>query len=290
MKRTGFIGTGIMGLPMAANLLNAGHEVCVYNRTAAKAASLVEAGAVLAATPRDVVDRAEVVILMLTGPEAIDSVLAGADGLLAGNCSGKTLINMSTVPPAYSRELNQRLKAHELLFVDAPVAGSRKPAADGTLVIFAGGPQEKVRECEPLFLAMGNKVVYCGEAGQGSAMKITINLLLGMMTAGLCESVNLARKNGLDIELVLDTIMAGHLGCGLFNLKAGMIRDSLYPVQFPLKHMLKDIRFAFQTATETGAAIPLGLTLLELYSRGKDLGLGDMDFAAVREVFVDMSD
>jgi 3-hydroxyisobutyrate dehydrogenase-like beta-hydroxyacid dehydrogenase len=137
---------------------------------------------------------------------------------------------------------------------------------------------------------MGQKIIYCGEAGQGSAMKLTVNLLLAIMIEGLCESLNLAKHLKLDTNMVLDSILASHLGCGLFNLKSDMLKQNDFPVQFPLKHMTKDLRFVLQTADEAGAAVPAGHAVFQLYRKGVGLGNGDLDFAAVKKTLEALSD
>jgi len=289
-QKVGFIGLGIMGQPMAANILKAGYELMVYNRTQEKAQALADAGALVASTPAELTNWADVIILMLTGPEAIDATLYGENGILSANPSSKTIINMSTVSPSYTRNLKKCLEPSETVFVDAPVGGSKIPAIEGSLIILAGGPQESVINLEPLFLSMGKKVIFCGEAGQGSAMKMTLNLLLAVMIEGLCESLNLAKQLDLDTDLVLDSILASHLGCGLFNLKSDMLKQNKYPVQFPLKHMAKDLRFVLQTADESGAAVPAGHAVFQLYRQGVGLGNGDLDFAAVKKTLEALSD
>lgn len=255
-KKIGFIGLGIMGQPMAANILKSGYELMVYNRTEEKARTLADAGALLASTPAELTNWADIIILMLTGPEAIDSILHGENGVFSANPTHKTIINMSTVSPSYSRNLKRCFEPNEILFIDAPVSGSKKPAIDGTLIILAGGPKESISNLEPFLCSMGQKVIYCGAAGQGAAMKMTVNLLLALMMEGLCESLNLAQKMNLDTNLVLDAILPGPFGCGLFNLKSDMLKQDDFPVQFPLKHMAKDLHLILQSADEAGAAVP----------------------------------
>lgn len=289
-SKVGFIGMGIMGRPMARNILGAGTDLMVYNRTAEKTRSLEEAGAKVAATLDEIARWSDIVVLMLTGPEAIDAVVFEENGLLAAGFSGKTLINMSTVSPAYARSLNVRLEPHAIACVDAPVSGSRKPAEDAALVILCGGPEKLVAQLEPLLLRMGKKVVYCGPAGQGSCMKMAVNLLLGIMMTGLGEAVNLGQKSGLALETIFETVLSGPLNCGLFNLKAEMFKSGEFPAQFPLKHMTKDIRFVLQTADECGAAAPVGHAVFQLFRQAVGLQLGDMDFAAVKKVIEAVSD
>ncbi|MBP1741613.1 MAG: 3-hydroxyisobutyrate dehydrogenase, partial [Deltaproteobacteria bacterium] len=186
--------------------------------------------------------------------------------------------------------LFERLKARSIVALDAPVYGSKKPAEEGALVILAGGPQAKVKETEPLLLSMGKKVVYCGEAGQGSSMKMVVNLLLSIMATGLAEAVNLGQKCGLSTETVLETVLSGPTQCPLFEFKKPMLLSDNYGAQFALKHMAKDIRFILQTADETGAAVPTGHVVFQLYRAAMGRGLSEKDYAAVKKVIEAMSD
>jgi len=281
-QSVGFIGLGIMGQAMAANVLKHGYQLIVYNRSADKVEALREAGALVAERPSLVADAADVIILMLTGPEAVDAVLHGDEGLLAGQCKGKTLINMSTVPPAYSRKLATELAKHGITLIDAPVSGSKIPAEQGALVILAGGPEKAIKANEPLLLTMGKKVIHCGEAGHGSSMKLCINLLLGIMMEGMAEAVHLAEHSGLATETLLDAVGSGALACTLFQIKENMLKTNTYPAQFPFRHMAKDLQFVLAAAKENGASLPLGSELAKLFSPAADAALLDQDFAAVK--------
>ena len=283
-KPIGFIGLGNMGEPMARNLLAAGFGLTVYNRSVAKTAGLKAAGATVAASPLAVGKENETVILMLTGPEAIDAMLDGEKGLFGEGSRCRNVVNMSTVSPHYTRGLAQHLAERGVILIDAPVSGSKKPAEEGTLVILAGGPEDMIAALEPTLLKMGKKVVYCGEAGKGSGMKMVVNLLLGIMLGGLAEALSLGEKCGLAAETILETVLAGPLGCPLFSLKANMFKTGEYPVQFPFKHMLKDLNFILETARQTGSEAKLGEILRDLYAEGLGQGLGELDFAAIKKV------
>ena len=281
-QNIGFIGLGIMGEAMAANILKQGHPLIVYNRTAEKTATLVDAGAMVADKPSLVADASDVIILMLTGEEAVDAVLFGEEGLLSGDCEGKTVINMSTVPVECSKRWAKELADHGMTLIDAPVSGSKVPAQTGTLVILAGGPEAAVRAQEPLLLSMGKKVIYCGPTGSGSAMKLAINLLLGIMVEGMAEALHLAESSGLASETLLDAVASGPLSCTLFQLKDEMFKTGNYPPQFPFKHMAKDMQFVLAAAAENGAHLPLGTELAKLFSPAADADLQEQDFAAVK--------
>lgn len=284
MQTIGFIGIGIMGKAMVRNLLKAGYKVVVYNRTAAPAEELKADGASLAASPAELAAQCDAVVLMLTGPEACDAVLFGQDGA-AAELSGKPVVNMSSVAPSYSRDLAARLEESGAILLDAPVSGSKKPAEDGTLIILASGPKNTVDAFEKPFLAMGKKVVYCGEAGMGSMMKMMINHLLGVMVEAFAETLRYGQKGGLDMDAMLDVILSGPLGCAMFQMKAPMIQSGEYPVNFPLKHMAKDMKFVVDTACELGAFAPVANAAMQAYQLGVALGMGDEDLTAVDKVF-----
>ena len=288
-QKIGFMGLGIMGTPMAANLLKAGYPVTVYNRSPEKAETLVQQGAGQAANPKALAEAAEVVIAMVTGPEALSALLWGPHGAGGAFNSSKVFINMSSVAPCYTRELAAQLEPTGVSFIEAPVSGTKKPAEEGTLLILAGGPRDKVQALEPVFLAMGKKVIYCGEVGQGSMMKMFINLLLGLMMEGFTEVLNFGRLGGLTEEAMLDTVFSGPLNCGLFQMKAPNLQNNTYPTAFPLKHMSKDAKFIVDSAYDLGAPVPAGQTLLQLYRIGVARGWGDEDISAIARVFEHLS-
>ena len=283
-QKIGFMGLGIMGNAMAANLLKAGYPVTVYNRSPERAEPLVQQGAGRADNPQALAAASEVIIVMVTGPEALEELLFGPGGAAGGLSAGKYFVNMSSVAPSYTRELAARLKPTGAAFIDAPVSGTKKPAEEGTLLILAGGPRDQVQAVEPVLLAMGKKVIYCGEAGQGSMMKMFINLLLGLMMEAFAEVMNFGRLGGLTEEAMLDTIFSGPLNCGMFQVKAPNLQNHTYPAAFPLKHMTKDAKFIVDTAYELGAPVPAASTLLQLYREGVARGWGDEDVSAIARV------
>ena len=283
--QVGFAGMGIMGVPMSLNILKAGHGLAVYNRNPEKCAPVVDSGAQHAGTPEELARGAEVLVLMLTGPEAVDAVLFGELGAAGALGPGKTVVNMSSVGPEYSRDLAERVRATGAGFVDAPVAGSRKPAEDGALVILAGGEPMDLDRVEPLLLCMGKKVVRCGEAGAGSAMKMANNILLGTMVAGMAQLMRFGGAGGLDRRTLLDVVLNGPMSCMLFQLKEPLFESEEFAAQFPLKHVAKDLRFAREAAQGYGLDAGFLDAVLGLYQRAEDQGLGEEDFAAVYKMF-----
>jgi 3-hydroxyisobutyrate dehydrogenase-like beta-hydroxyacid dehydrogenase len=288
-QKIGFLGLGIMGGAMAANILRAGYPLMVYNRTPEKSEALAQMGAGVASDPRHLAQATEVIIAMVTGPEALNQLLWGPQGAAGAFNEKKVFINMSSVPPRFTREMAAQLAPTGVTFVDAPVSGTKKPAEEGTLVILAGGKEEAITGLEPVFLAMGKKVIYCGPVGQGSMMKMFINLLLGIMMAGFAECLNFGRLGGLDLEAMLDTVFSGAMNSPMFQVKAPNLRDKNYPAAFPLKHLAKDAKFVVDTAFDTGAPVPLGQMLLHLYRLGAAQGWGDEDISAIARVMEHLS-
>jgi 3-hydroxyisobutyrate dehydrogenase-like beta-hydroxyacid dehydrogenase len=287
--QVGFMGLGIMGTAMATNVQKAGFPLQVYNRTPAKTETFAKQGVGLAATPAALAQDSDILIVMVTGPEAIDHLLWGEVGAAQALNDNKTLINMSSVSPRYTRELHQRLVPTGVTFIDAPVSGTKQPAEQGTLVILPGGPQDKVAELEPLFLALGKKVVYCGDVGQGSMMKMFINLLIGVMMEGFAEILNFGSLGGLSTEAMLDVLFAGAMNSPMYQVKAPNLQKKEYPVAFPLKHLAKDLKFVVDTAYDLKAPVPVAQTLLHLFDVGVGKGWGDEDISAIARVLEHMN-
>jgi len=283
------MGLGIMGSAMAANIHQAGYPLTVYNRTPAKAEPWARQGVGVAASPNALAQDSDIIILMVTGPEAIDQLLWGEGGAAPALNNGKTLINMSSVSPRYTRELHRRLASTGVTFIDSPVSGTKQPAEQGTLIILAGGPADKIEELKPLWLTMGKKVIYCGEVGQGSMMKMFINLLIGVMMEGFAEIINFGRLGGLSLAAMLDTVFSGAMDSPMFHAKAPNLEKREYPVAFPLKHLTKDLKFVVDTAYELNAPVPAAHTLLHLFEAGVAQGWGDEDISAIARVLERLS-
>lgn len=286
-EKIGFMGLGIMGHAMALNVAKAGYPLKVYNRTPRDPGELANFGVETAPTPRALADGSDVIVSMVTGPEAIENLLWGENGAARAFNRDKTYINMSSVSPRFTRELGRKLGPSGVCFIDAPVSGSKKPAEDATLLILAGGEKDKIEALTPLFRTMGKQVVYCGETGQGSMMKMANNLLLALMIEGLSETLNFGKKGGLSTDAMLDVILNGPLGCAIFQMKCQALAADCYDPNFPLKHATKDLKFVVDTAYEIGAPVPVGQTLLHLFSTGVNKHWGDLDVCAIMKVLED---
>jgi 3-hydroxyisobutyrate dehydrogenase-like beta-hydroxyacid dehydrogenase len=283
--KTGFVGLGIMGSAMAANLIKAGFEVTVWNRSSDKCSPLAKMGAAIASSPRAVAECSDVVFAMMATPAAVRSIRDGAEGIIAGLVPGKGYLDMSTVDAETSLESARLTHEKGALFLEAPVAGSRKPAEDATLTIMTAGDRELYDTSLPALEKMGRKIIFLGETGQAANMKLANNLVMcGMLTA-LCEGIALAAGSGLDTAQLLEVLDSGAVSNPMFRLKGPQIAAGKdFPTAFPLKHMQKDLRLALQLAEKLGQPLFTTATINELYKKALAEGLGDADFAAVCQV------
>jgi 3-hydroxyisobutyrate dehydrogenase-like beta-hydroxyacid dehydrogenase len=287
-EKIGFMGLGIMGYAMALNIAKAGYPLTVYNRTAKDLGKLKSLGVEIASTPESLGAASDVVISMVTGPEAIENLLWGENGAARTFNRDKTFINMSSVSPRYTQDLDRKLAPSGVCFIDAPVSGSKKPAEDAALLILAAGAKDRVEALAPLFATMGKRVVYCGEIGRGSMMKMANNLLLALMIEGLSETLNFGKRGGLSVDSMLEVILNGPLNCPIFQMKCQALTEDCYDPNFPLKHATKDLKFVIDTAFEIGAPVPVAQTLLHLYSTGVNKDWGDLDVCAIMKVLEDL--
>ncbi|MGE5190407.1 MAG: NAD(P)-dependent oxidoreductase [Gemmatimonadota bacterium] len=282
MARVGFIGLGIMGDPMCRNLLAAGHDLTVYNRSREKMAPLVAAGATGAPSVPDLVARCEVVITMLSDPAAVREVAAGQDGILFALAPGKTYIDMSTVSPESSREIAAMAKRSGADFLEAPVLGSRKPAAERTLVILTGGDAAVAKRMEPLLLAMGSRVVHVGDVGAAAHMKLIVNQMMGTILCVFAEAALTGMAAGLRAERILEVVQNSVVACPAVQIKGkDMLGERAFAVQFPLKHAHKDMRLAVMAGDAAGVPTPVTAAAHQLFSIARERGFGDHDISAV---------
>ncbi|HEY6899599.1 MAG TPA: NAD(P)-dependent oxidoreductase [Puia sp.] len=283
-QRIGWVGLGNMGVPMAKNLLKAGFELTVYNRTAARAAGLKEAGAKLASSPKALWETADTVIIMVSDDVASLQVLEGPEGLLtgldggkAGKGAGKLVINMSTVSPATARHMAGDLAAKGADYLDAPVSGSVRPAELGQLIILAGGKREVYEAARPIFEKLGKISFYMGGQGAGNSAKLAINLLVAFNMQGLAETIHFAKENGIAPSEMMAIINESAVGNGFSKLKSPNLVNDEHPPAFALRHMAKDLRLV----REEGLDSPAGLAIEESYRKAAAAGLGELDLSAI---------
>ncbi|ADU52016.1 3-hydroxyisobutyrate dehydrogenase [Thermaerobacter marianensis DSM 12885] len=287
LRRVGWIGLGAMGSRMARNLIKAGFEVAVWNRTPARAEELGRSGAVVKASPVEVAAGSDVVVTMVADPAAVAAVARGSQGLLAAAGAGRRFVwvDMSTIGPQAAREFAAEARERGIPFVDAPVSGSLGAAEEAQLVILAGGEPTVVRELEPLFTALGRKTIYFGEAGQGQAAKIAVNLVLAGLLQVAAEGLVLAERLGVDREAFLDLLEAGPAAAPLIKMKLPAWRSGEFPPQFQLALMHKDLGLALAAAHEAHVPMPATAQVAQTYAAATAGGLGHLDFSAIlREI------
>jgi 3-hydroxyisobutyrate dehydrogenase-like beta-hydroxyacid dehydrogenase len=282
VERIAFLGLGIMGSRMAANLCRARFEVTAWNRSPGPAEELANAhGARAAATPAEAATGAELVITMVTDSPQVEEVLFGENGAADGLAEGALVMDMSTVAPSASRAMAERLAGQGVAFLDAPVTGSKPKAEDGTLTIMVGGEPADLDRARPALDAMGALVVHAGPTGHGSMVKLINNMVAAVNAVAVAEALRLAREADVDTDALLEVMKAGSGASTMLNLKAGPILSGDYEPLFKLEHMLKDVRHTLREAEALGVELPRAGEAERLYTRADAAGLGEQDFAAV---------
>jgi 3-hydroxyisobutyrate dehydrogenase-like beta-hydroxyacid dehydrogenase len=283
--RVAFLGLGIMGSRMAANLARAGHDLAVWNRTAATARAWLGAHAGrFARTPADAAAGSEVVITMVVDGPQVEAVLLGDDGAARGAAPGVLCVDMSTIGPAWAAGIGARLVAAGLRFVDAPVTGSSPKAEDGTLTIMAGGDAADVARARPLFEAMGETIVHVGPLGHGQKAKLVNNAVAAANTLIVAEALVAADALGIDLDRLLAVLGAGAAASSMLALKAGPMRAHDYAARFKTEHMLKDVALCLEATREAGVPFPSAGTVREALVAAVAHGYGADDFASLLAV------
>ncbi len=285
IMKIGFIGMGIMGSRMAANLQRKGHELVVHNRTKLKADPLIANGAVWAPTPADVAKKVAVIFTMLARPDSVaETALLGKNGFLNNLADNSLWIDCSTVNPSFSRLMAYEAKQRKVRFVDAPVGGSKGSAEQGQLLFFVGGDKADVDEVRPFLEAMGKAVYHVGGHGMGSSMKMVNNIMLALAMIAFSEAVVLGESLGISKDMLFNTLLGSPVVAPFLTFKRLKIEDGKFDAEFPLRWMHKDLQLAAETAYETGVALPVANVTKEIYNLAVRKGLGEQDFSAVYTV------
>ncbi|WP_199516807.1 NAD(P)-dependent oxidoreductase [Nucisporomicrobium flavum] len=279
-KIVGFLGLGVMGEPMALNLARAGTPLLVWTRDPRRCEAVREAGATVAASPAEVLQRAGVVLMMLANGEAIDAVL-GRGTPAFGAVAGRLLVHMGTTAPGYSRGLADDVAAAGGRYVEAPVSGSRKPAEAGQLVAMLAGDPADVAEVRPLLAPMTRDAVECGPVPQALLMKLAVNLYLISMVTGLAEAYHFAERHGLDLARLTAVLDAGPMASDVSRVKAAKLLGREFAVQAALQDVLYNNELIAAAARQAGIASPVLDACHALYAEAVALGHGTEDMAAV---------
>jgi 3-hydroxyisobutyrate dehydrogenase-like beta-hydroxyacid dehydrogenase len=274
--RVAFLGLGIMGHAMATNLVKAGHEVTVWNRTPGK---LVE-GAGVAPTPAAAAQGAEVVWLCVSDTAAVEKTLFGAEGVEQSLAEGMIIADSSTISPSATVKFAERARGKGVAYVDAPMTGSKIGAANGTLIFMVGGDGATIDRLNPLFAAMGKKIFRMGETGKGQATKLAMNLQIALIYEGFAEALTLATKLGVDSKQLVSLIEATMVRSGVVEYKAPFVLQRDFTPNFPLRLMHKDILLTLEAAKEARVKLPALETVEEIYELATEEGHRDLDYAA----------
>ena len=280
--KVGFVGLGVMGAPMALNILKHGHELTVYDKSPEAVARLVQAGAKQAHTAREVGAASDIVVTMLPEPQHVEQVVLGPDGLAEGLRAGGIVIEMSTIDPSTSRRVGDALRQRGMELVDSPVGKTSEHAATGTLTLMVGGNKEAIDRATPVLNCMGTDTYYCGGPGTGHAMKMTNNLLATTIMIANTEALAIGAKNGLTLELmqeVMRTTMAWNQQLAVAMPKKAFLGDD--NPGFAIRLACKDVRLACEAADQMGFEASVGRGAQATMERAMAQGLGDRDTAAL---------
>ena len=285
MKNIGFIGLGIMGKPMAKNLLKAGYLLTVYDIVPEKVREVVEAGAKAGSSNKDVAEKSEMIITMLPNSPEVKEAVLGENGVLQGAKAGTVLIDMSSIAPLASIEVAERAKEKGVIMLDAPVSGGEPKAVDGTLAIMVGGPQEIFDEVKDILGVMGASVTRVGDIGSGNTTKLANQIIVALNIAAMSEAMVLAAKAGVDPEKVFHAIRGGLAGSAVLNAKMPLVLKGNFKPGFRIELHIKDLANALDTAHEVGVPVPLSSAVMEVMQALKVDGRGTDDHGGIIQFY-----
>ena len=287
--KIGFIGLGIMGKPMAKNLMKAGHEVVCFDVIKENVDDVVKAGAVAATSSSDVARQVPLVITMLPNSPHVKTVILGEDGVLAGAKEGLIVVDMSSIAPLASQEVEKACAAKGVRMLDAPVSGGEPKAIDGSLAIMVGGDEKLFEEVKDVLLTMGSSAVHCGPIGAGNTTKLANQIIVALNIAAVSEAFTLVRKAGVDPSLVFDAIKGGLAGSTVLNAKAPMMIESNFAPGFKIDLHIKDLANALDTGHGTGSPLPLTALVREMMETLHADGFGQDDHSALARYYAKLS-
>jgi 2-hydroxy-3-oxopropionate reductase len=277
----GFIGLGIMGRPMARNLIKAGYQLVVHSRSRPPVDEIVAVGAKSASSPREVAAQCDVLITMLPNSPDVELVALGPDGIIEGARSGLVYVDMSTISPIVSRRVAEKLAAHGVRMLDAPVSGGEKGAIEGALSIMAGGDKDVFDRVLPILQAMGKTITHLGALGSGGFTKLANQVIVAVNLTALAEALTLARKAGLDRELTLTALGGGLAGSRCLEQKRPNYLANSYPPGFKIDLHYKDLGLIMESARELGVPLPTTALVQELFNALRVRGKGGLDHSGV---------
>ncbi|MFB6113003.1 MAG: 2-hydroxy-3-oxopropionate reductase [Halodesulfurarchaeum sp.] len=284
----GFVGLGIMGKPMAKNVMDAGYPVVAHNRSREPVEELASEGATPAESPSEVARESDVVITVLPDTDAVETVVLGEDGVIDGIDDGDLLIDMSTISPVETEVFAEKLADEGASMLDAPISGGEEGAITGTLSIMVGGEEAVFEERKPLFEAMGETITYCGDHGAGQVTKAANQVMVGIQMQAMGEALLLAKRAGADLEAVLNAISGGAAACWALDNRAPRVIEGNFEPGFFASYHYKDLRIATDTGEAYGAPMPATELVHEMYKAMEEKGYGRDDHSAVIKVLEEM--
>jgi 2-hydroxy-3-oxopropionate reductase len=285
MKNIGFIGLGIMGCPMAKNLLKKDYSLTVYDIVSEKVDDLVEAGAKAGSSSKDVAEKSEIIITMLPNSPEVKEAVLGDNGVLDGAGPGTILIDMSSIAPLASKEVAERAKEKKVVMLDAPVSGGEPKAVEGTLAIMVGGPAETFEEVKDILSVMGASVTRVGEIGSGNTTKLANQIIVALNIAAMSEAMVLATKAGVDPKNVFEAIRGGLAGSTVLDAKMPLALKGNFKPGFRIELHIKDLANALDTAHELGVPVPLSGVAMEVMQALKVDGKGADDHGGIIQFY-----
>lgn len=288
-KRVGFIGLGIMGKPMAKNLLKAGFPLVVFSRSKGSVAELVKEGALSADSSKGVAERAELIITMLPDSPEVKEVVLGEGGVIQGVKPGAVVIDMSSINPLFTQEIARTLDVKGVKMLDAPVSGGETGAIQGTLAIMVGGEKKVFEDCLEILKAMGKNIVHVGGIGAGGYVKLVNQIIVALNIASVGEAFCLGVKAGLDPQVIYQAIRGGLAGSQVLETKAPMIFQRNFKPGFKIKLHQKDLQNALSTAKDLGVPLPLSSFVQQIFVSLRTEGRGDEDHSALATFFEKMA-
>jgi 2-hydroxy-3-oxopropionate reductase len=289
-ERVGFIGLGIMGMPMARNLMEAGYELTVHNRSPEKAEELGKEGAAVAATPREVAENSDVVITMLPDSPQVREVVAGEDGMLGGISEGALLIDMSTISPVVTEELAEAVKEKGASMLDAPVSGGDVGAIEGTLSIMVGGEQADFQRAKPLFEAMGKTITHVGPTGAGQVTKAANQVVVALTIEAVSEALVLGSAGGVSAEKILEVLSGGLASNKVMEVKREKFLSHTFEPGFRSELHHKDLGIALAAGREYGVVMPATAVVYQLFEALMTRGRGGWDHSALLTLIEDLAE
>ena len=289
MAELGYVGLGVMGSAVVHRLLDAGHDVSVWNRTREKAEPLLEAGARWAETPREVAERSEIVFTMVTNTAAVRAVTDGEDGILAGLAPGKVYVDMSTASPANTRELAEKVAAAGAQMLDSPVSGTSITVEQGKASLIVGGGDEAFERARPVLEAIGPRVIHVGPSGAAVTMKIAVNLSLAVQMLAFSEGVLLAEKSGIPRDKAVEVMLASVIASPMVAYRGPLVLGHPEEVWFDCHMMQKDMNLALELGRQLEVPLPTTAVTNELLTAANGMGIGERDFAVLFDVLASMS-